>query len=298
MGRRLLQRHAAFRVHQVLGEMVQLARLVVQDGERALALVERGDDRIPDTLLIPVPGLELVDHELDEMGLVAVHGLDRAEFVDLPVDAHLGVSALAELLEQFAVVALAAAHQRAEQQALAPLEAGLYQGDDLLIGVADHLSAADGRISARGPGVQQAQEIVDLGDGPHGRARVRPGGLLLDRDNGTQAFDAFHLGLLQDAHEVLSVGGKGVHVAALPLGVQGVESQRGLAAAAQARHDDELPAGNVHVDILQVVRPRTPDLDVVFVGLCLYVLLCGHRDTKIANLCRYPCFSFNFAAGS
>ena len=298
MRSRLLQRDAALRIHQMLGEMVDFSRLVVQDGQRALALVERGDDRVADAFLVPVSGLEFVDHKLDEMGLVAVHGLKGTQVLNLPVDAHLGIATLAELFEQLAVMAFSAAHQRTEQQALASLEPGLDQGNDLLVGVTDHLFAADRRIGTRGTGIKQAQEIVNLGDGPDRRARVGTGGLLLDGDDGTQALDAFHLGLLQDAHEVLGIGGQGVHVAALPFGIKGIEGQRGLAAAAQSGHDDELPAGNVHVDILQVVRPRTPDLDVVFISFRLYVLLCGHRDTKIANLCRYPCFSLNFAAGS
>ena len=298
MGRRLLQRYAALRIHQVLGEMMEFAVLIVQHGQRALALVERGDDRVANAFLVPVSGLEFVDHKLDEMGLVAVHGLKGTQVLDLPVDAHLGIATLAELFEQLAVMAFAAAHQRAEQQAFASLEPGLDQGDDLLVGVTDHLFAADRRIGTRGTGIKQPQEIIDFSDGSDRRARVGTGGLLLDSNDGTQALDAFHLGLLQDTHEVLGIGGQGVHVAALPFGIKGIEGQRGLAAAAESGHDDELPAGNVHVDIFQVVRPRTPDLDVVFICFRLYVLLCGHRDTKIANLCRYPCFSLNFAAGS
>ena len=277
---------------------MQLAALVVQDGQRALALIQGRHNRTPDAFLVPVAGLELVDHEFDEMGLVAVHGFQGTQVLDLAVNAYLRVPALAELLEQFPVMALAATHQRTEQQALAPLEAGLDQGDDLLVGIAYHLPAADRRIRPRGAGIQQAQEIIDLGDGADRGARVGARGLLLDRDDRTQALDALHLRLLQDAHKMLGVGGKGVHVAALPLGIEGVERQRGLAAAAQARHDDEFPTGNVHIDVLQVVRPRTPDLDVVLVGLRLYVLLSGHRNTKIAKLCRYPCFSLNFAVRS
>ena len=277
----------------MLREMVQFAGLVVQHSQRTLALVQGGSDRTADALLVPLARLELVDDQLDEMRLVAVHGLDGPELLDLPVDTHLGVSPLAHLLEKLAVMTLAAAHERTEQQALATFEAGQDQGRDLFVGIAHHFGAAGRRIGTRSPRIQQAEEVIDFGDGPHRGARVGARGLLLDRNDGTQALDALHLGFLQDAHEMLGIGGKGVHITPLPFRIERVEGERGLAAAAQAGHDDEFPPGNVHVDILQVVRPRTPDLDLVLIGFRrrLYVLhFLGHRDTKIAKLCRYPCF--------
>src|SRR5690606_4580378 len=50
-------------------------------------------------------------------------------------------------------------------------------------------------------------------------------------------------------------------VAALAFGVDGVERQRGLAGAGQARDHDQLVARQVEIDVLEVVRPRTADAD-------------------------------------
>jgi hypothetical protein len=46
---------------------------------------------------------------------------------------------------------------------------------------------------------------------------------------------------------------RGLDVAALPLGVEGVEGQRRLARAADAGEDDELVTGQVEVDVPEVV---------------------------------------------
>ena len=143
---RLLQGDAVLRVHQVLGIMVQRTRLMVEHRQRAFAQPQGGSDRSAYARLVPLAGLELVHDELDEVPFVAVHGLDLVQVADLPVDADLQIALLAERVEQFAVVALAAAHQRREQHALASVELLQDQVHDLRVGVAHHLLARDGRI--------------------------------------------------------------------------------------------------------------------------------------------------------
>ena len=192
------------------------------------------------------------------MGLVAVQGFDFVEVAEFPVDADLGVAAFAQLLEQVPVVAFAAANQRSQQVTFASLEVGQDQVDDLLVGVAHHGFAALRGVGCGGFGEQQAQEVEDFGDGSHRGTRVVARGFLLDGDDGTQARDAFHLGLLQDAHEVLGIGAERVHIPPLTLCIQGIEGQGGLSAAAQARYHHKLPAGDVHIHPLQVMRLRTP----------------------------------------
>ena len=63
---------------------------------------------------------------------------------------------------------------------------------------------------------------------------------------------------------MLGIGGKGVHVASLSLRIEGVEGQRGLAAAADTRHDHELAARQVHVHVLQVMGPGAAYFDLSF----------------------------------
>ena len=82
---------------------------------------------------------------------------------------------------------------------------------------------------------QQAQVVVDLGDGADGRARVVAGRLLLDRDRRRQALDQVDVGLFHQLQELPRVGRQRLDVAALAFGVERVEGERGLARARTGR---------------------------------------------------------------
>ena len=100
---------------------------------------------------------------------------------------------------------------------------------------------------------EQAQVVVDLGDGPDRRARVARRGLLLDGDRGRQALDQVDVGLLHLLEELARVRRQRLDVAALPFGVDGVEGERRLARPRQARDDDEPLARQIDVDVAEVV---------------------------------------------
>src|SRR3989304_1325994 len=53
-----------------------------------------------------------------------------------------------------------------------------------------------GAARAAGPGEQEAEVVVDLGDGADGRARVLARRLLLDRDRGGETLDRVDVGLV------------------------------------------------------------------------------------------------------
>jgi hypothetical protein len=131
--------------------------------------------------------------------------------------------------------------------------------------LADLLAALRAVLHADG-GVEHAQVVVDLGDRAHRRARVVGGGLLLDGDGGRQPADGVVLGLVHLAQELPGVGRQALDVAALPLGVEGVEGQRALAAAGDAGEDHQPLLGDVEIDALQVVLARTTDGDLVWLG--------------------------------
>src|SRR5207244_6781555 len=69
--------------------------------------------------------------------------------------------------------------------------------------------------------------------------------------------DEVHVGLLHLPQELPGVGGQALDVAPLALGVDGVEGQRALAGARDAREHDELAPGKVEGDVLQVVLTGT-----------------------------------------
>ena len=161
-----------------------------------------------------------------------------------------------------------------------------YQIDYLGIRVPDEFLSRHRRIRDGSAGVQQAQEIVDLGYGADGRTRVAAGGLLLDGDHRAETADALHRRLLENAHEMLGIGRERVHVAPLPLGVYGVEGERRLAAAADSRDHGEPAPRNIDVHTLEIVGVRTA---------YFYILLLVHvqRGTNLPK----NCISLSFVCG-
>ena len=67
--------------------------------------------------------------------------------------------------------------------------------------------------------------------------------------------------LVHDGKELARVGRERLDVAPLPLGVDGIEGERGFAAAGEAGDDDHAVARQVEVDVFQVVGARTANGD-------------------------------------
>ncbi len=110
-------------------------------------------------------------------------------------------------------------------------------------------------------GIEDAQVIVDLGDGPDGGARVVGGRLLLDGDGGREPAQRVVTGLLHLPEELPRVGGERLDVAPLPFRVKGIEGQRALAGAGDAREDHQSFLGDLDVDGLEVVLAGPLDAD-------------------------------------
>lgn len=70
---------------------------------------------------------------------------------------------------------------------------------------------------------------------------------------GGDALDVVALGLAHASQELACIAAEALHIAALPLGVEGVEGQRRLARARQAGDDYQPASRYLDVDVLQVV---------------------------------------------
>src|SRR5690606_22859745 len=116
-----------------------------------------------------------------------------------------------------------------------------------------YFAPADGAVRRTHPGEEQAQVVVDLGDGANRGARVVRAAFLVDGDGRRQALDVFDIRLVHLAEELARIGRERLHVAALPFGEDGVESQRRLARAGQPGDDHELVAGDLYRDVLEIV---------------------------------------------
>ena len=139
--------------------------------------------------------------------------------------------------------------------------------DDLLRGLLGDRLAADRAVRLADAGVEQAQVVVDLGDRADRRARVPRGRLLVDRHRRRQALDEVDVRLVHLAEELPRVGRQRLDVAALALGEDRVEGQARLARAGQPGEHDHRVAGQVEVDVLEVVLAGATDDQPVSHGL-------------------------------
>ncbi|MNS72657.1 hypothetical protein D3C72_1060760 [compost metagenome] len=233
----------------------------------AVGQLERGLERLGQALLQVGADLETVHHHIDAVFFLLVQLGQFVEFVELAVypGAHKALGA--QLVEHCQVLALALAHHRRQQHQLAAFRALQHQVDHL----ADRLRLQRDIVirAAWGAdaGVQQAQIVVDFGDGADRGAGVVRGRLLLDGNGWRQAFDGIDVGLFHHRQELPGVGRQRFHIAALAFGVQGVERQGRLAGTGQAGDHDQLVPGQGQVDVLQVVGTCPTNQDLVHCGL-------------------------------
>ena len=150
---------------------------------------------------------------------------------------------------------LAVLDERAENEQAGALGQRQDLVDDLLDGLALD-GVAVGAVRDADPREQQAEVVVDLGDGADRRPRVARRALLVDRDRRRQAVDLVDVRLLHLAEELAGVRAQALDVPALALGVDRVEGEARLAAARQAGDDDEPVARERDVHVLEVVFAR------------------------------------------
>ncbi len=118
-----------------------------------------------------------------------------------------------------------------------------------------------GTVRLADRGKEQPQVVVDLRHRADRRARVLRDRLLLDRDRRRQPVDRVDVRLLHLLEKLPRVGRERLDVAPLPLGVQRVEGERRLARARDPRHHDQLVAGNLDRDVLEIVLARAANDD-------------------------------------
>jgi len=111
------------------------------------------------------------------------------------------------------------------------------------------------------PREQQLQVVVQLG---HRADRAAAGAHrvgLVDGDGRRHAVDTVDRRAVHAVEELPCIGAEGLDVAALPLGIQRVEDQAGLARSAGAGDDRQLAGADVQVQVLQVVLAGAADAD-------------------------------------
>ena len=236
-------------------------RVGVFDHRQAFGELQRGLKAFGEALADVRAHHDAVDHDVD---VVREFLVERRRFGEL-MEGAVDLDALKALLEVFgellAVLALAAAHDRRQQIEPRAFRQRQHAVDHLRDDLALDRQARGGRIGHADARPQQAHVVVDLGDGADGGARVLRGRLLLDRDRRRQAVDLVDVRLLHHLQELARIGRQRFDVAALALGIDGVEGERGFAGAGQAGEHHQLVAGNLDVDVLQIVLARAANGD-------------------------------------
>ncbi|MNO54255.1 hypothetical protein D3C76_447210 [compost metagenome] len=228
LGFQLADRVAADRAGEARGEDDFLDGFLAvhrSDQGDAIGQIDRRLEGFGQALLQVGADLEAVHHHVDGMLLLLVELGQLVQFVELAVDPCADEALGAQLVEHRQVLALALADDRCEQHQLAALGQRQHLVDHLADGLRLQRDVVVRAARDADAGVEQAQVVVDLGDGADRRTRVVRGRLLFDGDRRRQAFDGVDVGLFHHRQELPGVGREGFHVAPLALGVEGVESQ-------------------------------------------------------------------------
>src|SRR6185437_1436699 len=168
---------------------------------------------------------------------------------------------LGVVLEFLFVLALAAAHDRRQHHHAILRLSGEHGLHDLFGGLPRDRAAAIRTVRRANGAIEDAEIVVDFRDRADGGPRGAGGGLLLDCNRGRKAFDRIHVGALHLIEKLARVGGKGFHVAALSLGIEGIEGEGGFSRTGQSGNHGEGVARDFEVDILEVVLTRAPNDD-------------------------------------
>src|SRR5262249_7838848 len=209
--------------------------------------------------------LEPVDNNFDVVldATVELEVVGQAD--DLAIDASADEAALEHVLEEVLVFAFLAAHHRRQHKEARPLRQRHDASDDLLARLGRDRSATLRTVSLADARIEDAQIVVDLGNGADGRARVAACRLLLNADRWRQAGQVVHVRLLHLAHELPRIRRQRLDVASLSFGVERIKRQRRLARAADAGEDDQPVAGQFEVDVAKVVLAGATNDDVLAV---------------------------------
>ncbi len=198
--------------------------------EHAAGLVQRGLDGVGDARARLWGDLHAVDDHVDGVVVVLVEfGRLEREVELLAVDLDAGVALGDEVRKQVFELAFLVADDRRDDLRAGALGEFENLVDHVLCGLLADLLARDGVVLGANAGVQEAEVVVEFGDGPDGRPRVVGPVLLVDGDGGREALDGLDLRLVHLAEEVPRVGRKRLDVPPLALRVDGVEREGGLA---------------------------------------------------------------------
>ncbi len=164
----LVEADVVERAGQLLAERDHVLAVLGLDGHRRQALrqLEGGLDRIGHPSADVGVRHQAVDHDVDVVLVVAVQADLLRELPDLAVDPGSGEAPSGQVLQEAFVLALPAPDDGGQDLEPRPFGELHDLVDDLVGGLAADRTAALRTVRVADPGVQDAQVVVDLSDGP------------------------------------------------------------------------------------------------------------------------------------
>ena len=237
------------------------ARIHLQRDGAAIGMTQRRLEGFGQTLAQIVARLEAVDDEIDVVLFRFGELGQGVDLVDFAIDAQTGETLRAQLGEEFELLALAPGDDRREDHQPGLRRQRQHVIDHLRDGLRFERPLVFRAIGRAGAGEQQAQIIVNLGDGADRRTRIVAGRLLLDGNGRRQPLDGIDVRLVHHLQKLAGVGRKRFDITPPPLGVERIEGQRGFPRTGETGDDDHPVARQIEIDVLEVMRARAANAD-------------------------------------
>jgi len=135
--------------------------------------------------------------------------------------------------------------------------------DHLLGGRREEGAAGFGVVGGAVGGEKDAEVIVDFRGGGEGGSARAAGVALLDRQGGGETLDGVDPRSRETLEVEPGVGGEAFEVAALALGVNGVEREGGFAGTRRTGEDNEAVLGDVEIESGEVVLAGAADAEEI-----------------------------------
>ena len=246
-----------------MGREATAVAVVERDGH-TLALVEGGRDRVGESPPSRIGrGQAIHDHE--DLSCLAHPrlGVGRVEPGEHAVELGPHEPCRAELCRHLHVRPVRArgqweGHQDGKGRSMLRPDVDQFV-HDFLHRVDFHDAPAPHAVLGAGARPQEPQEIVDLRGRADRRAAARRRVLLLDGDRRRDALDRVDQRFGHPLEELLRIRRERLDVAALPLGVEGIERQRALARPRRPGDDGEGASRQLDRDPLEIVLPGVAD---------------------------------------
>ena len=232
-----------------------------QDGnhQTAVAQLQGGFDGFRQSLAHLAFDDQAVHHRLDRVLELFVEFDAFFQLAHFAVDPGPDEAFFLEFEQVLFEFPLAVCHEGRQDHHLAALRDALHLIGDLLNRLRSDLASATVTKHMTDAGVQQPHVIVNFGDGADGGPGIFTGGFLFDGDGGRQALDVIDIWFLHQFQKLPGVGGQRFDIAALALGVDGIERERGFAGPAETGDDHQLFPRQGQIDVFQVVLAGTFD---------------------------------------